>query len=68
MSEASKQPTVEELLDRLSDITNRMEQEQLPLSEMMKLFKQGKTLEKQVKEMLDLTEKQIQMLSAEEGE
>ena len=45
-----------------------MEQEQLPLSEMMNLFKQGKTLEKQVKEMLDLTEKQIQMLSAEEGE
>lgn len=68
MSEASKQPTVEELLDRLSDITNRMEQEQLPLSEMMNLFKQGKALEKQVKEMLDLTEKQIQMLSAEEGE
>ena len=68
MSEASKQPTVGELLDRLSDITNRMEQEQLPLSEMMNLFKQGKTLEKQVKEMLDLTEKQIQMLSEEEGE
>ena len=68
MSEASKQPNVEELLDRLSDITNRMEQEQLPLSEMMNLFKQGKALEKQVKEMLDLTEKQIQMLSAEEGE
>ena len=68
MSEASKQPTVEELLDRLSDITNRMEQEQLPLSEMMNLFEQGKTLEKQVKEMLDLTEKQIQMLSEEEGE
>lgn len=58
---------METLLERLNEITVRMETEKLPLSEMMQLFKEGKALEKQAKELLDLSEKEIQVLSAEES-
>ena len=68
MSEKVQGPTIEELLARLSEITDRMEKEQLPLSEMMDLFKEGKRIEKEAKKMLDLTEKEIRILSAGEDE
>ncbi|MBO6158424.1 MAG: exodeoxyribonuclease VII small subunit [Firmicutes bacterium] len=55
--------TVEQMLDRLQAITDQMETGQLQLSQMMELYKEGKSLEKKIREMLDLTEKEIEMLN-----
>ena len=62
---SEKELTVEELMENLQNITTRMEKEALPLSDMMKLYKEGKELEKKIRERLDLTEKEIEILSAE---
>ena len=64
--DTEKQLGVEALLEKLNQITDTMEQENLPLSEMMALFKEGKSLEKQIREQLDLAEKQIEILSVQE--
>jgi|GEM_PF-3653027 len=60
-----KKGSVEEVLDRLEEITQRMEEE-LPLDEMLNLYKEGKKLQKEATQMLDLAEKELKVLSANE--
>ena len=63
MEAQKNEMTVEQMLDRLQAITDQMETGQLQLSQMMELYKEGKSLEKKIREMLDLTEKEIEMLN-----
>ena len=63
-----KDTGIEALMERLEEITSRMEKESLPLSDMMSLYKEGRTLEKKIRQALDLTEKEIEILSSEEQE
>ncbi|MFR2466717.1 MAG: exodeoxyribonuclease VII small subunit, partial [Clostridia bacterium] len=53
-----KPSTFEEAMERLDAITMRMEQENLPLEEMMALYKEGLALQKYCVKVLDTTEKE----------
>ena len=57
-----------EAMERLDAITVRMEQENLPLDEMMALYKEGLELQKYCVKVLDTTEKEIMILQQDEGE
>ncbi|MBQ7059330.1 MAG: exodeoxyribonuclease VII small subunit [Firmicutes bacterium] len=63
-----KDTGIEVLMARLEEITSQMEKESLPLADMMALYKEGRTLEKKIRTLLDLTEKEIEILSADEAE
>ena len=63
-----KPSTFEEAMERLDAITVRMEQENLPLDEMMALYKEGLELQKYCVKVLDTTEKEIMILQQDEGE
>ncbi len=54
--------SLEEAMQRLEEITVKMEEEALPLADMMALYKEGKKLQEQCKKQLDLAEKEILML------
>ena len=54
-------------MERLDAITVRMEQENLPLDEMMALYKEGLELQKYCVKVLDTTEKEIMILQQDEG-
>ena len=60
--------TLEEAMQRLEEITVKMEEEALPLADMMALYKEGKKLQEQCKKQLDLAEKEILMLDHAESE
>ena len=61
----SKEPlTLEEALARLSEITEKMEKETLPLEEMMGLYREGKALESLSRKLLDKADKEIRILEA----
>ena len=60
--------TLEEAMQRLEEITVKMEEEALPLADMMALYKEGKKLQEQCKKQLDLAEKEILMLDQAESE
>ena len=61
-----KPSTFEEAMERLDAITMRMEQENLPLEEMMALYKEGLALQKYC--VKDTTEKEITILQQDEEE
>ena len=63
-----KDTGIEMLMARLEEITSQMEKESLPLADMMALYKEGRTLEKKIRTLLDLTEKEIEILSTDEAE
>lgn len=63
-----KPATFEEAMERLDAITMRMEQENLPLEEMMALYKEGLELQKYCVKVLDTTEKEIMILQQDEEE
>ena len=63
-----KPSTFEEAMERLDAITVRMEQENLPLEEMMTLYKEGLELQKYCVKVLDTTEKEIMILQQNEEE
>ena len=63
-----KPSTFEEAMERLDAITMRMEQEDLPLEEMMALYKEGLALQKYCVKVLDTTEKEITILQQDEEE
>lgn len=63
MEAQKNEMTVEQMLARLQTITDQMETGQLQLSQMMELYKEGKGLEKKIRDMLDLTEKEIEILN-----
>ncbi|MBR3404382.1 MAG: exodeoxyribonuclease VII small subunit [Firmicutes bacterium] len=61
----SKEPlTLEEALARLSEITEKMEKETLPLEEMMGLYREGKALESLSRKLLDKADQEIRILEA----
>ncbi len=60
--------TLEEAMQRLEEITVKMEEEGLPLADMMALYKEGKKLQEQCKKQLDLAEKEILLLDQQEEE
>lgn len=58
-----KEPlTLEEALARLSEITEKMEKETLPLEEMMGLYREGKALESLSRKLLDKADQEIRIL------
>lgn len=57
-----KKLTLEEAMQRLEEITGQMEEETLPLADMLSLYKEGKKLEEYAKGLLDLTEKELLVL------
>lgn len=61
-----KEPTLEQILQQLDELTSQMEQQDLPLDQMMSLYKQGKELEKKARQLLDQSQKELEILSAGE--
>ena len=60
-----KEPlTLEEALARLSEITEKMEKETLPLEKMMGLYREGKALESLSRKLLDKADQEIRILEA----
>lgn len=57
-----KQFILEEAMQRLEEITVKMEEEALGLADMMALYKEGKQLQQQCKKQLDLAEKEMLIL------
>lgn len=58
--------TLEEAMQKLEEITEKMEEETLPLADMMALYKEGKKLQEHAKALLDMAEKELLVL--EQGE
>lgn len=63
-----KEENFEELIVKLEDITNRLEKEQLPLDESVKLFEEGMETAKACNSKLEEAEKKITMLVNENNE
>lgn len=61
-----KEMTLEASMARLEEITSTLEKEKLPLKDMMKLYKEGKQLEKQCMELLNKAEEEVRILEADE--
>ena len=59
---SQKQFILEEAMQRLEEITAKMEEEALGLADMMALYKEGKQLQQQCKKQLDLAEKEMLIL------
>ena len=59
--------TFEQAMERLSQITNKMEDANSPLAELSSLYKEGQALYKYCQQTLDLTEKELIMLSGGNG-
>ena len=65
-----KAPSFEEELQKLETMADQMEQSQLPLEELMKLYEQGVALTAELKKRLDgmqATLKEIRVGAAEEA-
>lgn len=58
----------EELMEKLESITNKLEKEQLPLDETVKLFEEGMELSKKCNTKLEDAEKKITILINENNE
>ena len=52
----------EEIMKRLEEVTNKLEKEQLPLDESVKLFEEGIELSKKCNSKLEEAEKKITVL------
>lgn len=52
----------EELIEKLEDITNKLEKEQLSLDESVKLFEEGMEISKECNSKLEDAEKRITIL------
>ena len=58
----------EELIEKLENITNKLEKEQLSLDESVKLFEEGMHISKQCNSKLEDAEKRITMLINDNNE
>lgn len=66
---AKKQaPTFEEGMQRLQDIVLELEQADLPLERNVALYKEGRTLVRSCKEMLEKARHEIRMVTGEDEE
>lgn len=59
---SKKENTFEELIEKLEDITNKLEKEKLSLDESVKLFEEGMNISKECNEKLENAEKRISIL------
>ena len=64
----SKEENFEELIEKLENITNRLENEQLPLDETVKLFEEGMEVSKKCNTKLEDAEKKITILINENND
>jgi exodeoxyribonuclease VII small subunit len=62
-----KDSSFEELMQKLEDITNKLEKENLNLDESVKLFEEGMNISKQASEKLENAEKRITVILDPEG-
>lgn len=67
MAEKEKEISLEENLDKLDEIIERMESDELPLEEAFKAYSDGMRLLKICNDQIDRVEKQVLKLT-EEGE
>ena len=58
----------EELMEKLEEITNKLEKEQISLDESVKLFEEGMRISKQCNSKLEDAEKRITILINENNE
>ena len=65
---AVNEENFEELIGKLEEITNKLEKEQLPLDETVKLFEEGMELSKKCNTKLEDAEKKITILINENNE
>lgn len=63
-----KEANFEELMEKLEDITNKLEKEQLSLDESVKLFEEGMKISKQCNTKLEEAEQKITILINENNE
>ena len=59
---SKKEVNFEELIEKLGDITNKLEKEQLSLDESVKLFEEGMQISKECNSKLEDAEKRITIL------
>ena len=59
---SKKDVNFEELIEKLEEITNRLEKEQLSLDESVKLFEEGMQISKECNSKLEDAEKRITIL------
>ena len=59
---SNKEVKFEELIEKLEDITNKLEKEQLSLDESVKLFEEGMNISKECNSKLEDAEKRITIL------
>ena len=60
--------TFEEALERLRQITEKMEDPGMPLAELSSLYKEGRELYRYCQEALDLTERELIILTGGEAD
>jgi exodeoxyribonuclease VII small subunit len=63
-----KDSSFEELMQKLEDITNKLEKENLNLDESVKLFEEGMNISKQASKKLENAEKRITVILDPDGE
>jgi len=65
MSTKKEEKNFEELLDKLEEITSKLEKEQLSLDDSVKLFEEGMKISKECNSKLEDAEKRITVLIEE---
>lgn len=61
-----KSKSLEEILNELSDIVEKMDNEELTLEESFKMYEQGIKLCRQCNDKIDKVEKQLEIMEGEE--
>ena len=61
-----KSKSLEEILNELADIVDKMSNEELTLEESFKMYEQGIKLCKQCNDKIDKVEKQLEIMEGEE--
>ena len=65
---SGKESNFEELIEKLEEITNKLEKEQLSLDESVKLFEEGMQISKECNSKLEAAEKKITILINQNNE
>lgn len=68
MSAKKEEKNFEELLDKLEEITSKLEKEQLSLDDSVKLFEEGMKISKECNSKLEDAEKRITVLIEENND
>ncbi len=68
MSTKKEEKNFEELLDKLEEITSKLEKEQLSLDDSVKLFEEGMKISKECNSKLEDAEKRITVLIEENND